>query len=124
MSDLEIFLACLTCAVSGYFVGRASMLATIVKAVAEEAVKELEPEKKERVLTLERHNDMYYAYVDGNFAAQGETFMDLFTSMKSNKSLDDTDVRITKQAMDTLNLTPELRAELFDAVAKVYSDKK
>lgn len=124
MNDLEIFLACLTCAVSGYFVGRASMLSTIVKAVAEEAVKELDPEKQELMLTFEHHNDTYYAYVDGNFAGQGANFVDLFTSMKSNKQFDNMNFKITQKALTDLNLSDELKKEMFDAVVKVYGTEK
>ena len=124
MSD-DILLFLLGAAVSfigGYFFGRISMLGTIIKAVVEEAEKEVEEKKTDNILTVEKHNDMYYAYVDGNFAAQGSNFDDLFTAVKSNKNYDV--VNISRATAATLNLSREEAKVMAEAIGRVYGKKE
>ena len=108
--------------IGGYFLGRMSMLGTIIKAVVEEAEKEVEEKRADNILTVEKHNDMYYAYVDGNFAAQGATFDDLFKAVKSNKNYDV--VNINRATAATLNLSREEAKVMAEAIGRVYGKKE
>jgi uncharacterized membrane protein len=121
---LVLILAMVFAFITGYVVGKISMLGEIVRAVVEEAEKEQAVEGKvqpDNMLTVEKHNDMYYAYVDGNFAAQGATFVDLFTAMKSNKNYEA--VNITRTTAADLNLSREDAESMAEAIVAVYGDQ-
>lgn len=106
----------------GFMFGRMSMLSSIIQAVVEEAEKEVEQKRADNILTVEKHNDMYYAYVDGNFAAQGSNFDDLFTAVKSNKNYDV--VNINRATAATLNLSREEAKVMAEAIGRVYGKKE
>lgn len=66
-----------------YFVGRASMMHTIVKAVMQESeLDPTEPNEKLGSLMVEKINNVYYAYVGQKFAGQSDTIDELVRNMK------------------------------------------
>lgn len=124
MSDDILFflLGAVVSFIGGYFFGRISMLGTIVKAVVEESEKELTKEQTPNILTVEKHNDMYYAYVDGNFASQGTSFDDLFTALKSNK--DYSVVNINRTTAAGLHLDKDEARLMAESIGKIYGKKE
>lgn len=124
LEDLVLFgLGMVIAFIAGHFFGKVSMLGDIVRAVSEEAEKELAAEqpKSDNLLTVEKHNNMYYAYVDGNFAAQGETFIALFNAVKSNKTYGI--VNISRDTAAGMSLSREDASLMAQAIIEVYGEQ-
>lgn len=121
---LVLILAMVFAFITGYVIGKISMLGDIVRAVVEEAEKdqaEAQKTKGDNILTVEKHDDVYYAYVDGNFAAQGANFLELFTAVKSNKKYDV--VNLSRATAANLNLSREDAKLMADAIIAVYGEQ-
>lgn len=103
-----------------YFLGRASMMHTIIRAVVEEAGEELKEKESTELgaLNVEKINNVYYAYVGGDFAGQADNFEDLVSNMKKDKRFQK--FKIT--GIDTL--TKEEQADLAQALHKNYNVNK
>lgn len=71
-----------------FFLGRASMMHSIIKAVVEEAEKDQSPiagSGDPGELTIEKINNTYYAYVGADFAGQADNFDELIANMAKHK---------------------------------------
>lgn len=106
---------CIIC----FFLGRASMMHTILKAVSEEAEKEksLSTNSSSKELTVEKIDNMYYAYVGTDFAGQADNFDDLISNMVK-------DHRFSKVKVNsTTDLSAEEQQALIQALKKNYNQK-
>ena len=102
-----------------FFLGRASMMHTIIKAVIEEAENEnpIKGTGEPGVLKIEKINNVYYAYVGADFAGQASTFDELMANMKADK-------RFGKFKVNGIEgLTQEEQTELSRAINKNYNLK-
>lgn len=102
-----------------FFLGRASMMHTIIKAVTEEAEKEksLNTNGNSGELTVEKIDNMYYAYVGTDFAGQADNFDDLISNMVK-------DHRFSKVKVNSANdLSAEEQQALIQALKKNYNQK-
>lgn len=102
-----------------FFIGRASMLRTIINMVVDEAQAETatvskdEPEK----LFVEKVNDVYYAYVGQKFAGQSADLNELFSNMKTIYKIN------TFKITHIEGITKEDSQKIAEAIAKTYNIK-
>lgn len=99
-----------------YFLGRASMLRTVVKMVAEEAGNELEQkvDNEPGNLFVEKINDIYYAYVGQRFAGQSADLNELFNNMKNIYKIE------TFKITHIEGISKEEGTKMAEAIAKIY----
>lgn len=110
IGDIAILLCIILIA---YFVGRISMMRTIVNAVVNEAEAEKQTLTSDE-LSIEKINNIYYAYVGLDFAGQANNFDDLFENMKKDRRF--ASFRLTKLS----NLSKEEQDSLLEAINKNY----
>lgn len=103
-----------------FFFGRASMMHTIIRAVTEEA----ENEKSAIIgtgdpgeLTIEKINNVYYAYVGPDFAGQADNFDDLISNMGKDRRFGKFKIAGAK------NLSADEQNDLAQALQKNYNLK-
>jgi hypothetical protein len=71
-----------------YGFGRVSMMFTILRTVTETVDETDKPvDTTIELLNIEKHNDMYYAYVGQRFAGQSTTLPDLIANMKNTQKI-------------------------------------
>lgn len=103
-----------------FFLGRASMMHSIIKAVVEEAEKEQSPIAgggDPGELTIEKINDTYYAYVGPDFAGQADNFDDLVANMVKDRRFGKFKINGIK------NLSVDEQTALAQAIQKNYNLK-
>lgn len=102
-----------------YFLGRASMLRTVIKMVAEEAGNELEKkvDNEPGSLFVEKINNVYYAYVGQKFAGQSACLEELFTNMKNIYKIE------TFKITHIEGIGKEEGTRMAEAIAKIYHIK-
>jgi hypothetical protein len=101
-----------------YWLGKITMMHSIIDAVVNEHDKETASDEAVE-LKVEKINNVYYAYVGGEFVAQAETFKDLVRAIKSNNS-------VTRFAVDkdTTALSEVERTDFMAALVDAYTEKK
>ena len=72
-----------------YAFGRVSMMYTILRTAAEKSAEQADKpaEAAVELLNIEKHNDMYYAYLGQRFAGQSATLADLVSNMKNTQKI-------------------------------------
>lgn len=103
-----------------FFFGRASMMHTIIKAVVEEAENEksvIAGTGDPGELTIEKINNIYYAYVGPDFAGQADNFDELIANMAKHKKFGKFKITGAK------NLDAEEQKALAQALQKNYNLK-
>ncbi len=99
-----------------YFLGRISMMHTIIRAVVEEAENEspIKGDGEPGVLKIEKINNIYYAYVGPDFAGQSANIDELISNMKADK-------RFAKFKVSGIEgLSQEEQTALAQAISKNY----
>lgn len=117
LGDIILFVSL---AIGFFFLGRASMMHSIIKAVTEEAEKEksvITGSGSGNELTVEKHNNIYYAYVGPDFAGQADNFDELISNMVKDRRF----ARVKVGSSE--NLSSEEQNELVQALKKNYSQK-
>lgn len=99
-----------------FFAGRLSMMHSIVKAVIDD--QNTEDKNEPGTLKIEKINDIYYAYVNTNFAGQSTNFDELFTNMAKNNRF--SEWKITELPKDFSDEEKEL---MFQAIQKNFTAK-
>lgn len=99
-----------------FFAGRLSMMHSIVKAVISEH--ENSTVDQPGILKIEKINNIYYAYVDTDFAGQAGTFDELFTNMAKNHRFNEW--KINELPKDFSDEEKEL---MFRAIEKNFTSK-
>lgn len=102
-----------------YGFGRVSMMYSILRTATEEAAKETDKpaETATELLNIEKHDNMYYAYVGERFAGQAASLGDLVANMKNTQKI--TSFKIAH--ISVLNDTE--RAALAEAIYNNYQIK-
>ena len=102
--------------VACYFLGRASMLRTVVKMVAEEAQDEVEQKVNNEPgdLFVEKINNIYYAYVGQKFAGQSSDLNELFDNMKTVYKIN------TFKITHIEGISKDEGQQMAEAIAKIY----
>ena len=102
-----------------FFAGRISMMRSIVKAVMEESENERDSDGQpiSNELTIEKINNIYYAYVGPDFAGQAKTFDELMTNMKNHYKFD------SFKLSELKNLSSEERIQLLEAIHKNFNQR-
>ena len=102
-----------------FFFGRASMMHTIIKAVKEEVENESVTESVDsKELSIEKINDVYYAYIGADFAGQATNFDDLVANMVKDKRFSRFKINGIK------NLSADEQKDLAQALHKNYNINK
>jgi hypothetical protein len=102
-----------------YAVGRVSMMNSIVNAVITEAGEEQSRGNKSNSedLFVEKIDDMYYAYIGGQFVGQNSNLGELFHNMKSIYKVE------TFKVKNIDGLTKEDHRKIAEAISKNYDLK-
>lgn len=117
LGDIILFVSL---AVGFFFLGRASMMHSIIKAVVEEAENEkaaITGTGDPGELSIEKINNMYYAYVGADFAGQADNFDDLIANMVKDRRFGKFKINGIK------NLSAEEQKALAQALQKNYNLK-
>lgn len=117
LGDIILFVSI---AAGFFFLGRASMMNSLIKAVTEEAEKEGNPitgSGDPGELTVEKINGIYYAYVGTDFAGQSDNFDDLIANMVKDRRFGKFKINGAK------NLSVEEQKALAQALQKNYNLK-
>lgn len=86
MADLIIYIALF---VFGYAVGHAHMIVKLAHMIVEQDTELKQPGNRAAVkLDLEKHNDVYYAYLGGTFVGQADQLEVLFNNLVKNLAKD------------------------------------
>lgn len=80
----QLFLVILVVVLT-YYIGRATMLRDIIKHLKAEEAAENEPNGSVNELSVEKVDNIYYAYLGTKFAGQADNFDDLIKNMIQNK---------------------------------------
>ena len=101
-----------------YWLGKITMMHSIIDAVINEHDKETTSDEAVE-LKVEKIDNVYYAYVGGEFVAQAKTFKDLVLAIKSNDS-------VTRFAVDkdSTALSEVERTDFMAALVDAYTEKK
>ena len=113
LGDLLVLILFLTVA---FFAGRITMMRSIVRAVIEEH--ENNSTDSERVLHVEKIGNVYYAYVNADFAGQASNFDDLFLAMSKNRKFNE-----WKISEFPSEFTNEERELMIQAIEKHFTKK-
>ena len=100
-----------------YAVGRVSMMNSIVNAVITEAEQTHTGESNSEDLFVEKIDDMYYAYIGGQFVGQNSNLGELFHNMKSIYKVE------TFKVKNIDGLTKEDHRKIAEAISKNYDLK-
>jgi hypothetical protein len=102
-----------------YAIGRASMMNSIVNAVINEAKEEKTQTDESNLedLFVEKIDNMYYAYIGGQFVGQNSDLVELFRNMKSIYKVESFKVK------NIDGLTKEDHRKIAEAIAKNYDLK-
>lgn len=100
-----------------FFAGRISMMHSIVKAVIND---QDSPNRADavRLLKIEKIDNVYYAYVDTDFAGQSNNFDDLFANMAKSRRFSE-----WKLAELPKELSQEERDLMRQAIEKSFTEK-
>lgn len=104
-----------------YWAGKMSMMKDIIDAVVDEHEAEKAREganANNGELIIEKHNEIYYAYVGQLFAGQATTFKELVAQIKSNKKINT--FTVNKKVVEVL--TDDERQSLVDALSEAYGE--
>jgi hypothetical protein len=116
--DFVDFLILLAYGFVCYVIGRASMMKSIVNAVAAEAEEEqAATESTVEDLFVEKIDNMYYAYIGKQFVGQNSDLMMLFHNMKNIYKVESFKVK------NIDGLTKEDHQKIAEAIAKNYNVK-
>lgn len=102
-----------------FWIGKYAMLRQLTEAAMKDG-EENSDSNDRNILVLEKHHDVYYAYVGRTFVGQDSDFNKLVEKIHSNKQIKS--FVWDKKASDTLN--DQERADFMSALVKAYGDSK
>lgn len=116
--DWMTIVALLAYGIVCYWLGKITMMHSIINAVIDEHEQETTSDEAVE-LKVEKIDSVYYAYVGGEFVAQAKTFKDLVVAIKSNNS-------VTRFTVDknTTSLSEVERTDFMSALVDGYTEKK